>query len=347
MIDLIKSNEELMKIFVTCALKCRSVLVYRATPLHKAEMVKFVRKFDTQMVTLAIGDGANDVSMIREAHVGVGIFGREGLQASKSADFSIFQFSHLQKLLFIHGSWAYHRVSKVIQFMFYKNVIFYFTQFLYSFYSGYSGTSAFNANDVAFFNAIYTALPPILIGTVEQYLPFKLLKAYPYLYRLGSSKRFFSSITFWGSVLNGMFQSFISFSIVRLLLTNDILLVDRSFGGKEFFGAVLFYVQFLTIILKAALTMTTWNFASVSGLSLSTLFYILASSYLAQKNMPGLNTRIFSCEAFYLCIIFVPSCVLLKDIIWKYTKREYFPVSYHIALKKSRHDSSSSSSNKV
>ena len=42
-------------------------------------------------ITLAIGDGANDVSMIQAAHVGVGISGFEGLQAANSSDYSIAQ----------------------------------------------------------------------------------------------------------------------------------------------------------------------------------------------------------------------------------------------------------------
>jgi phospholipid-transporting ATPase len=90
--------------------------------------VNVVKKF-TKSILLAIGDGANDVSMIQAAHVGVGISGVEGLQAAQSADFAISQFRYLRKLLLVHGAWAYQRLSKMIFFYFYKNVAMYLIQF--------------------------------------------------------------------------------------------------------------------------------------------------------------------------------------------------------------------------
>jgi phospholipid-translocating ATPase len=52
----------------------------------------------------AIGDGANDVSMLQKADVGVGIMGNEGNQASQFADFGVAQFQDLRRLAFWHGS---------------------------------------------------------------------------------------------------------------------------------------------------------------------------------------------------------------------------------------------------
>jgi P-type E1-E2 ATPase len=74
------------------------------------------------VITLAIGDGANDVAMIQAAHIGIGISGQEGMQAVRASDFSIAQFRFLEKLLLVHGAWAYKRVSKFILFYFYKNM---------------------------------------------------------------------------------------------------------------------------------------------------------------------------------------------------------------------------------
>lgn len=59
--------------------------------------------------TLAIGDGANDVPMIQSAHVGVGISGKEGMQAVLASDYSIAQFRFLSRLLLVHGRWDYRR----------------------------------------------------------------------------------------------------------------------------------------------------------------------------------------------------------------------------------------------
>jgi phospholipid-transporting ATPase len=133
------------KVFLELAILCKAVICCRVSPLQKALVVKLVKK-NQQSILLAIGDGANDVSMIQAAHVGVGISGVEGLQAARSADVAISQFRYLKKLLLVHGSWSYQRLSKLILCMllfasvlptgligiadsFYKNIVLYMTQF--------------------------------------------------------------------------------------------------------------------------------------------------------------------------------------------------------------------------
>ena len=67
------------------------------SPLQKALVVKLVKE-GIGALTLAIGDGANDVSMIQAADVGVGISGEEGLQAVNSSDYAIAQVSLIYTL---------------------------------------------------------------------------------------------------------------------------------------------------------------------------------------------------------------------------------------------------------
>ena len=122
-------DKDLEKLFLDLAVKCKAVICCRVSPLQKALVVKLVKKYQKQSILLAIGDGANDVSMIQAAHIGVGISGVEGLQAARSADIAIAQFRYLRKLLLVHGAWSYHRVSKTILFSFYKNMTLYLTQF--------------------------------------------------------------------------------------------------------------------------------------------------------------------------------------------------------------------------
>lgn len=122
-------EKDLEKMFLDLAVMCKAVVCCRVSPLQKALVVKLVKRHRKESILLAIGDGANDVSMIQAAHIGVGISGMEGLQAARSADVSIGQFRFLRKLLLVHGAWSYHRVSKTILFSFYKNITLYLTQF--------------------------------------------------------------------------------------------------------------------------------------------------------------------------------------------------------------------------
>jgi phospholipid-transporting ATPase len=122
-------EKELEKNFLDLAVMCKAVICCRVSPLQKALVVKLVKKYKKESILLAIGDGANDVSMIQAAHIGVGISGVEGLQAARSADVAIAQFRFLRKLLLVHGAWSYQRISKTILFSFYKNIALYMTQF--------------------------------------------------------------------------------------------------------------------------------------------------------------------------------------------------------------------------
>uniref|UniRef100_A0A8C9TC09 Phospholipid-transporting ATPase n=1 Tax=Scleropages formosus TaxID=113540 RepID=A0A8C9TC09_SCLFO len=119
------------------ACMCKTVICCRVTPLQKAQVVELVKKYK-QAVTLAIGDGANDVSMIKAAHIGVGISGQEGMQAVLSSDFSFAQFRYLQRLLLVHGRWSYLRMCKFLRYFFYKNFTFTFVHFWYAFFCGFS-----------------------------------------------------------------------------------------------------------------------------------------------------------------------------------------------------------------
>ncbi|KAH8058462.1 phospholipid-translocating ATPase [Aureococcus anophagefferens] len=131
----------------------KAVLACRVTPKQKAQFVLLVQTHvPGKPVTLAIGDGANDVNMIMQAQVGVGISGLEGRQAVNASDFAIGQFRFLHRLLFIHGRWAYRRSSALILFSFYKNAVLAYCLFFYSFNTGFSGTSMFHEHYTSMYN---------------------------------------------------------------------------------------------------------------------------------------------------------------------------------------------------
>ena len=94
-----------------------------------------MKNFDQKAVTLAIGDGGNDVSMIMEANIGIGIHGEEGMSAVQASDFSIGEFQILKRLLFIHGRINLYRISEMILYFFFKNFIFTIGQFFFYMFS--------------------------------------------------------------------------------------------------------------------------------------------------------------------------------------------------------------------
>ncbi|KAI0201225.1 hypothetical protein F4808DRAFT_130891 [Astrocystis sublimbata] len=184
-LSLVEDSEHLSAMFFDLAVRIDSVICCRAAPSQKANLVKGIRDTNSSRITLAIGDGANDIAMIQAAHVGIGISGREGLQAARVADYAIAQFRFLQRLLLVHGHWLYLRTSKYILCTFWKEWVFYIIQAQYQRFNGYSGTSLYQSWSLTAYNAAFTSLPIFFLGLCEQDLSPETLLAVPELYTFG------------------------------------------------------------------------------------------------------------------------------------------------------------------
>lgn len=137
------------------ATRCKAVICCRTSPLQKALIVRLV-KDGLGIMSLAIGDGANDVSMIQAADIGVGVAGEEGLQAVNSSDYAIAQFRYLQRLVLVHGHWSYMRNSTMIVNFFYKEIIGIGILFFFQFYCGYSATTVYEYVYLLLWNIVWT-----------------------------------------------------------------------------------------------------------------------------------------------------------------------------------------------
>jgi phospholipid-transporting ATPase len=245
-------EKEISKQFLELAIMCKAVICCRVSPLQKALVVKLVKK-NHKSLLLAIGDGANDVSMIQAAHVGVGISGVEGLQAARSADISISQFRFLKKLLLVHGAWSYRRLSKLILYSFYKNIVLYMTQFWFSFFNNFSGQIVYESWTLSFYNVLFTLLPPLVIGVFDQFVSARILDRYPQLYMLGQRNAFFTKTAFWLWVGNALYHSIVTFGFSVILFWGDLKSSRGYDCGHWFWGTMLYIAVLLTVLGKAAL----------------------------------------------------------------------------------------------
>ena len=169
---LLEQNGSLRNCVLALANLCKAVVACRVSPKQKSLMVNLIKINTKGIKTLAIGDGANDVPMIQAAHVGVGISGQEGMQAVNASDFAIGQFAFLGRLLLVHGRWNYRRMSKLVGYMFYKNIVLCIVPFLYTFLGGYSGQQFMpELSGVQIFNIIYTGMPVTILAILDQDVP--------------------------------------------------------------------------------------------------------------------------------------------------------------------------------
>jgi phospholipid-translocating ATPase len=189
-------DDQLRQKFLLLCKQCKSVICCRVSPAQKAAVVAMV-KGGLDVMTLSVGDGANDVAMIQEADVGVGIAGEEGRQAVMSSDYAIGQFRFLQRLVLVHGRWSYRRLGETIANFFYKNVIWTFTIFWYQIYCNFDMTYLYDYTYILLFNLAFTSLPVIFMGVLDQDVSDKVSLAVPQLYRRGIERKEWTQPKFW------------------------------------------------------------------------------------------------------------------------------------------------------
>lgn len=250
----VDANETLSLLFFDLVVLADSVICCRASPSQKASLVKKIRTKVNRSITLAIGDGANDIAMIQEAHVGIGLSGKEGLQAARISDYSIAQFRFLQKLLLVHGRWNYVRIGKYIVATFWKELMFYLVQALYQRWCGYSGTSLFESTSLTVFNTLFTSLPVIFLGIFEQDLAASTLLAVPELYIQGQRNEGFNLKKYLGWMFMATSESMVIYFLMFGLFGEALFTRDDSvlaLGQLCFTAAVVFINTKLLYVLHS------------------------------------------------------------------------------------------------
>ncbi|KAK6298640.1 hypothetical protein J4Q44_G00316950 [Coregonus suidteri] len=317
--------------FLDLALSCKAVICCRVSPLQKSEVVEMVKK-QVKVITLAIGDGANDVGMIQTAHVGVGISGNEGLQAANSSDYSIAQFKYLKNLLLVHGAWNYNRVAKCILYCFYKNIVLYIIEIWFAFVNGFSGQILFERWCIGLYNVIFTALPPLTLGIFERSCRKENMLKYPELYKTSQNAMGFNTKVFWAHCLNGLFHSVILFWVPLIAFQHDTVFGNGKTPDYLLLGNMVYTFVVITVCLKAGLETSSWtmfsHIAIWGSISLWVVFFGIYSSLWPlislAPDMSGEADMMFSSGVFWMGLVFIPVTSLVFDMAYKVVKKVCF-----------------------
>uniref|UniRef100_H2YBJ8 Phospholipid-transporting ATPase n=1 Tax=Ciona savignyi TaxID=51511 RepID=H2YBJ8_CIOSA len=251
-------NQDMKLKFLELASQCTAVICCRVTPIQKAKVVELVKK-NKKAVTLAIGDGANDVSMIKAAHIGVGISGEEGTQAVLSADFAFGQFRYLERLLLVHGRWSYMRICKFLNYFFYKNFAFTLVHFWFAFFNGYSAQSVYDDWFVTLYNIIYTSLPVIFLAVLDQDVNDQVCIKLPKLYLSGQKNELFNLNKFSRSIIKGILTSLVMFFIPYGALYENVDSVGLDMADHQFVATVIATAMIFVVNLQIAIDTDYWT----------------------------------------------------------------------------------------
>ncbi|CAO3595457.1 unnamed protein product [Absidia cylindrospora] len=317
-------------------MECASVICCRVSPKQKAQVVALVKR-GLDVMTLAIGDGANDVSMIQEANVGVGISGVEGRQAVMSSDYAIAQFRFLQKLLLVHGRWSYLRTAEMIMGFFYKNIVWTFVLLWYQIFCQFTGTMMFDYALVTLYNLIFTSLPIIFLGIWDQDMNSHLSLLYPELYRMGLRDDKFKTTRFWLTVADSIFQSAVCFFFPYMLLIAGA--VDPSGhdqNGMYEIGTIIASYAVIVANLFVATSLYSFTWIQLLCISLSIAVYYLFTgiySLFIVFNFRG-QGRLYGSGLYWLMLILTVVTCFIPRMCAKYYGHQYRPYDLDIIREK-------------
>lgn len=308
------------------AISCRVVLCCRVAPLQKAGIVDLI-KSRTDDMTLAIGDGANDVSMIQMADVGVGICGQEGRQAVMASDFAMGQFRFLRRLLLVHGHWNYQRVGYLILYNFYRNAVFVLMLFWYILCTAFSTTSALTDWSSVFYSVLYTSLPTIVVGILDKDLSHRTLLQYPKLYGAGHRQEGYNQHIFWITMIDTLWQSLVLF-YVPLFTYRESSLDIWSMGSLWTISVV--------VLVNVHLAMDTRRWVFITHVAVWGSIIITYACMLVIDSIPIFPNywtiyHLAGSPTYWLTIVLIIIIALLPRFLFKVIHQIFWPSDIQIA----------------
>ncbi|PGH11386.1 hypothetical protein AJ79_04887 [Helicocarpus griseus UAMH5409] len=323
-------SPELKQKFLILCKQCKSVLCCRVSPAQKAAVVQMV-KTGLHVMALAIGDGANDVAMIQEADVGVGIAGEEGRQAVMSSDYAIGQFRFLQRLVLVHGRWSYRRLGETIANFFYKNLVWTLSLFWYSIYNNFDGSYLFDFTYIILVNLAFTSLPVILMGILDQDVDDKVSLAVPQLYKTGIEQKEWTQKKFWLYMLDGFYQSVICFFMTYLLYSpaNGVTGNGLDLGDRVRMGVFVACAAVIASNTYILLNTYRWDWLTVLINAISTLLFFfwtgVYSSVLSSGQFYKAGAEVFGTLTFWALTFLTVTICLAPRFTVKALQKIYVP----------------------
>ncbi|XP_058057124.1 probable phospholipid-transporting ATPase IIB [Anopheles bellator] len=298
--------------FMELATACPAVVCCRCSPTQKAQVVSLIQKYSGKR-TCAVGDGGNDVSMIQQADAGIGIEGREGKQASLAGDFSIPQFSHIARLLIVHGRRSYKRSAALSQFVIHRGLIISTMQAVFSAVFYLSSVALYQGFLMVGYATLYTMFPVFSL-VLDQDISANIAITYPELYKELSKGRSLSYKTFFMWVLISIYQG-------GVIMYGALILFEDEFIHIV---AISFSALILTELIMVALTIRTWHKLMVLAELFSLVLYIISLAVLHEYFDWEF---IWSWEFLWkVLVITLVSCLPLY--ILKFLRKKFSPPSY-------------------
>lgn len=302
--------------FIELAAMAPAAVACRCSPTQKADIVRLLQSRFSKRVA-AIGDGGNDVGMIQQAHAGIGIPGKEGMQASLAADFSITSFSHLTRLLLWHGRNSYRRSARLAQFVIHRGLIISIIQTVYCALFFYAAVSVYSGWILVGYATVFTMFPVFSL-ILDEDVTEHAADTYPELYKDLQKGRSMNLKTFLIWVFKSIYQG------TMIMVFSVYVLWDDEYFTTLHLSATSFTALILTELLMVAFEVHRWHWMMIVAEMCSVVFYV-GSIFILQDTFD--HSLIFQ-WGFLGRVVAVTLVSCLPVTIGKWLKRRYAPASY-------------------
>uniref|UniRef100_A0A7S0ZD02 Phospholipid-transporting ATPase n=1 Tax=Timspurckia oligopyrenoides TaxID=708627 RepID=A0A7S0ZD02_9RHOD len=333
-------SPELAYKFMLVARMAKTVISCRVSPKQKTEIVELVRRFEPDKITLAIGDGANDVGMIQAAHIGIGLYGKEGVEAVLASDFALGRFYFLSTLLFVHGRWCYKRLSKMVMAVLYKSIIWSLLDVYNAFYIEFSSAPLVDPLLGGMYNLLITSLPTLILGVWDYDVSKSYALMFPELYRKGLRRSSSRYRNFLSWIAAGVWHSALIYFSVRSSFGIGLASVTK-FGksdGLSSFGILNMGLASFVVHAYIMIFIGSWNIVTAGLYLLSLLSFIFlalvfsspAVSDAVSPTIYLVSQQLFAQAKTWLMFIIVPVMAVIPYSAYRYYKRNYHPGLKHM-----------------
>ncbi|GAB0097049.1 Phospholipid-transporting ATPase [Sergentomyia squamirostris] len=311
--------------FRDLSVRCRAVLCCRLSPLQKCEVVHLMKTVKGNPITASIGDGANDVSMIQEAHVGLGIVGKEGRQAARCADYAFATFAMVKRMLLMHGHYFSQRLSLLVLYFFYKNLVFMMIQLYFQINSMFSSQSIYDSLFLTLYNVVYTALPILVISLTEKVYPMDRLMNEPPLYTKNIRNKRLQWKYFCGWMLLAVYHSSVVYMSGFFMWNNNAAILTTPQTVNFYcYGTFMIHNVVILVNLKLWLMSVYQSYwfilsiwLSIVAFVVTTLIYNFFNLSLFNSDMLHVYINLLSSLTFWLLCIVVVVAALIPDFTIK------------------------------
>jgi phospholipid-transporting ATPase len=245
-------SEECKQLIYELGRASQSCVCCRLSPLQKKMLVDVVRMKDKRTITLAIGDGANDVPMISGAHLGVAVRGKEGAQAVQVSDVAISQFRFLVPLLLCHGRRAYRKVALFLCYYLYKNVCLLMGDVVWMHMDNYRGRIAFPEYLSINYNVFFTSWHILFVLGFDMDVPDEVANSTPALYLVGPQRQLFNKKVFSGWCICAVYHGCAAWVVAQFMVIKDAV-YDNTQPGQFWEGSITAFTIIIAIVMAKLL----------------------------------------------------------------------------------------------